>query len=55
MPMGLGNIAGPSIAGILFDIHIDLPYLFGACIILISLLLSALEVGKGKITCPSIQ
>lgn len=53
--MGLGNITGPSIAGILFDIHIDLPYLFGACIVLISLLLSVLEDRKKKTTCPSIQ
>lgn len=53
--MGLGNIAGPSIAGILFDIHIDLPYVFGACIILVSLLLSVLGEGKGKLTYPSTQ
>lgn len=33
----LGIIIGPSIAGILFDIHIDLPYLFGVLLILMSL------------------
>lgn len=38
--MGLGNIAGPCIAGIMFDIHIDLPYMLGAGIIMVSLLLS---------------
>ena len=38
--MGLGNIVGPAISGVLFDIHIDLPYMLGALIILISLLWS---------------
>lgn len=33
----LGIIIGPAIAGILFDIHIDLPYLFGGMLILVSL------------------
>ncbi len=34
--MSLGNIIGPSIAGILFDVHIQIPYAFGAVILLIS-------------------
>ncbi|WP_134685836.1 MFS transporter [Brevibacillus migulae] len=38
--MSLGNIIGPGLAGILYDVQIDLPYLFGACILLISLFLS---------------
>lgn len=38
--MGLGNIVGPAIAGVLFDIQIDLPYMLGALIIFMSLLLS---------------
>lgn len=33
----LGIIVGPAIAGIFFDIHIDLPYLFGVILILLSL------------------
>jgi MFS transporter, DHA1 family, multidrug resistance protein len=36
----LGIIIGPAVAGILFDIHIDLPYIFGAFVILVSLLVS---------------
>lgn len=38
--MSLGNIVGPSLAGILFDVEINLPYTFGALILLLSLLLS---------------
>jgi len=34
--MSLGTIFGPALAGILFDIHINLPYLFGAFVLLIS-------------------
>jgi len=34
--MSLGNIIGPSIAGILFDIHIQIPYAFGAVILFMS-------------------
>lgn len=33
----LGIIVGPAVAGIFFDIHIDLPYLFGVILILLSL------------------
>lgn len=36
----LGIVIGPAIAGILFDIDIDLPYICGAVIILLSLVLS---------------
>lgn len=32
--MSLGNIFGPLLAGILFDVHIHLPYLFGALVLL---------------------
>lgn len=38
--MSLGNIIGPSLAGILFDKHTDIPYSFGAVILLLSLVLS---------------
>ncbi|MBE9918036.1 MFS transporter [Paenibacillus donghaensis] len=38
--MSLGNIFGPALAGILFDVHMNLPYSFGAIILVLSLLLS---------------
>lgn len=34
--MSLGQIVGPILAGLLFDIHINLPYLFGAFALLVS-------------------
>lgn len=34
--MSLGNIIGPAIAGILFDIHIQIPYAFGAIVLFVS-------------------
>lgn len=45
----LGIIIGPSIAGIFFDIHIDLPYLFGVVLIVISLIIQILGNEKRKI------
>jgi len=36
----LGNIAGPAMAGILFDVNIDYPYLFAGFVILIGLVVS---------------
>lgn len=41
--MSLGNIFGPALAGILFDIHMNLPYLFGAFVLLAS---SFVTVGR---------
>ncbi|OPA80652.1 MFS transporter [Paenibacillus selenitireducens] len=38
--MSLGSIFGPIIAGILFDVHINLPYLFGALVLLGSVVVS---------------
>ncbi|WP_339323835.1 MFS transporter [Paenibacillus sp. FSL W8-0194] len=38
--MSLGNIFGPALAGILFDVHMNLPYSFGAVILVLSLVLS---------------
>ncbi len=35
----LGLIVGPGVAGKLFDIHMDLPYIFGAAVIFLSLFL----------------
>lgn len=34
--MSLGNIIGPAIAGILFDVHVQIPYAFGAIVLLAS-------------------
>ncbi|MCZ8511266.1 MFS transporter [Paenibacillus filicis] len=38
--MSLGNIFGPALAGILLDVHVNLPYLAGALVLLFSLVLS---------------
>jgi len=38
--MSLGNIFGPVLAGVLFDIQINLPYLFGAFVLLIAYFVS---------------
>lgn len=38
--MSLGNIFGPALAGILFDVHMDLPYTFGAVVLVLSLIMS---------------
>lgn len=43
--MSLGNIFGPALAGILFDLHLDFPYIFGAIILLGSF---ALSIMKGR-------
>lgn len=39
--MSLGNIFGPALAGILYDVNISLPYLFGAVVLLASFMISA--------------
>jgi len=41
----LGTIFGPLLAGILFDIHLDLPYLFGAFVLLASSLILVRRIG----------
>lgn len=46
----LGIIIGPATAGILFDIHIDLPYMFGAVLILISLAIPIITIREKVIT-----
>ena len=43
--MSLGNIFGPALAGILFDLHLDFPYIIGAVILFLSF---GLSVMKGK-------
>nr|WP_263575821.1 MFS transporter [Paenibacillus vietnamensis] len=42
----LGMIFGPMLAGILYDIHIDLPYLFGAFVLLASSFVSVRRLGR---------
>ena len=52
--MSLGRIAGPLMAGALFDTQINLPYLASAGIMLVSFALSLLLMKKGgntKIPC----
>ncbi|WP_349254213.1 MFS transporter [Paenibacillus sp. RC67] len=46
--MSLGNIFGPGLAGILFDIHINLPYVFGALVLVLSSIVAAKRIGKKK-------
>ncbi|WP_372011679.1 MFS transporter [Paenibacillus chitinolyticus] len=46
--MSLGNIFGPAIAGILFDVQINLPYMFGAVILVISFIISTSWSNKNK-------
>ncbi|PZE21236.1 MFS transporter [Paenibacillus xerothermodurans] len=43
--MSVGNIFGPAIAGILFDVNLSFPYLLGAAVLLVSLFIS---VTKGR-------
>ncbi|MCZ8520818.1 MULTISPECIES: MFS transporter [Paenibacillus] len=38
--MSLGNIFGPAVAGILFEVHVNIPYLLGAVVLLVSLSIS---------------
>lgn len=44
--MSLGQIVGPIWAGFVFDIHVDLPYLSGAVIMVIGCLISLARVSK---------
>ncbi|MFE5323505.1 MFS transporter [Paenibacillus sp. NPDC056579] len=46
--MSLGTIFGPLAAGILFDVHMNLPYLFGSFVLLISCFVSVRWVGRGS-------
>ncbi|MGF9908594.1 MFS transporter [Brevibacillus porteri] len=41
--MSLGNIFGPAVAGTLYGVHLNAPYLFGAIILILSLFLSQVE------------
>lgn len=44
--MSLGQIFGPVLAGILFDLHLNLPYLFGALVLIVSSAISMKRIGK---------
>ncbi|WP_163538073.1 MFS transporter [Gracilibacillus sp. YIM 98692] len=44
----LGNIIGPAIAGIIFDIHFDIPYVFGAIILLSGLVICVIWSKRKK-------
>ncbi|MGD6780454.1 MFS transporter [Sutcliffiella horikoshii] len=44
--LSLGNVAGPILAGIFFEINIHIPYLFGACIMLFGLIVTKLWISK---------
>ncbi|MFC5402991.1 MFS transporter [Cohnella soli] len=46
----LGIIVGPAVGGILFDINIDFPYLFAACLLIVAFLLSAVGTRKKATT-----
>ncbi|MED3986025.1 MFS transporter [Peribacillus simplex] len=42
----LGIILGPIVGGILFDIHIDIPYIFAAIILIIAFIISTAKLKK---------
>ncbi|MBD2869410.1 MFS transporter [Paenibacillus arenilitoris] len=46
--MSLGNIFGPAVAGTIYDVHINAPYMLGAVVLVISLYLSMRRGGKAK-------
>ncbi len=46
--MSLGNIFGPVLAGILFDVQINLPYLFGALVLLVAYFVSVKWIERKK-------
>lgn len=43
--MSLGQIFGPVLAGYLFDVHINLPYLFGALVLIVSSAIAMKRIG----------
>lgn len=49
--MSLGQIFGPVLAGVLFDFHINLPYLFGAFVLIVSSMIAMKRIGKKKVDC----
>ncbi|KMJ58129.1 multidrug transporter [Bacillus sp. LL01] len=46
--LSLGNVAGPILAGIFFEINIHIPYLFGASIMLFGLFVTKIWLAKRK-------
>jgi MFS transporter, DHA1 family, multidrug resistance protein len=47
--MSVGNIFGPAVAGTLFELHLNAPYLFGAVILILSLYLSMTHKRRAKL------
>ncbi|MCP3762696.1 MFS transporter [Domibacillus sp. A3M-37] len=45
--MSIGNMIGPALAGMLFDINMGLPYIFGAIIIVVTLMI-CIRWARGK-------
>ena len=45
--MSIGNMVGPALAGALFDVNMGLPYIFGAAIISVTLLI-CIKWAKGE-------
>lgn len=46
--MSLGNIFGPAVAGTLYDVDLNAPYLLGSVVLIGSLYLSMSKVGRMK-------
>lgn len=50
--MSLANIVGPSLAGILFDVNIEPPFMFGTLVLCMSFIASILWAKKAQRTFP---
>ncbi|MFC7678681.1 MFS transporter [Paenibacillus sp. GCM10028914] len=48
--MSVGNIVGPAIAGNLFDIHVNIPYLFGAMILVVGVFICSTWASRRHLT-----
>ncbi|WP_223700808.1 MFS transporter [Sutcliffiella deserti] len=46
--LSLGNVAGPILAGIFFEINIHIPYLFGSCVMLFGLIITKIWLAKKR-------
>ncbi|GIN53744.1 hypothetical protein J36TS2_26380 [Bacillus paralicheniformis] len=47
--MSLANIVGPTVAGLLFDVNVEIPYIFGAVVLVLSFL-AAVSWGRKQQT-----
>ena len=45
----LGIIIGPIIGGVLFDINIDMPYVFAAVVLIIAFVISSIKLKKHQL------